>query len=61
MECSLSLHKRGFYAESYSGGKTPEAINATGYDAIVIQGVSIAPVVVEINPDTVLFHEASDL
>ena len=28
----------GLYAESYSGGKVPEAVDATGFDAIVIQG-----------------------
>ena len=28
----------GFYAESYAGGKTPEAIDSCGFDAIVIHG-----------------------
>ena len=28
----------GFFAESYAGGRTPDAIDATGFDAIVIQG-----------------------
>lgn len=51
----------GFYAESYSGGKVPEAIDATGYDAIVIQGQSNNPMVLEIHPDKVRFHNAEDL
>jgi len=51
----------GFYSESYSGGKVPEAIDATGYDAIVIQGQSAEPTVLEIHPDEVVFNEAGDL
>jgi len=51
----------GLYAESYSGGKVPEAIDATGYDAIVIQGKSKQPKVLEIRPDGVTFHEAGNL
>jgi aldehyde:ferredoxin oxidoreductase len=51
----------GFYSESYSGGKVPEAIDATGYDAIVIQGECVEPTVLEIRPDDVLFHIAGDL
>ncbi len=51
----------GFYSESYSGGKVPEAIDSTGYDAIVIQGQSTLPTVLEIHPDEVVFHDAADL
>jgi aldehyde:ferredoxin oxidoreductase len=51
----------GFYSESYSGGKVPEAIDATGYDAIVIQGQSRKPTVLEVTPDKVIFHEAEAL
>ena len=51
----------GLYSESYSGGKVPEAIDATGYDAIVIQGSSGQPTVVEVRPDQVVFHDAGDL
>ncbi len=51
----------GFYSESYSGGKVPEAIDATGYDAIVIQGQSDNPMVLEIHPGKVRFHNAEDL
>jgi len=38
----------GFYSESYSGGKVPEAIDSTGFDAIVIQGQSDEPTVLAI-------------
>ena len=51
----------GFYSESYSGGKVPEAIDSTGYDAIVIKGESSEPMVLEIRPKDVLFHDANDL
>ena len=51
----------GLYSESYSGGKVPEAIDATGYDAIVIQGESREPTVLEITPDEVIFHDAEEL
>ncbi len=51
----------GFYAESYSGGKVPEAIAATGYDAVLIQGACAAPTVLAIYPDRVDFHDAGDL
>ena len=32
----------GLYAESYSGGRVPEAVDATGFDAIMIQGQAIS-------------------
>lgn len=51
----------GFYAESYSGGRIPEAMDAAGYDAVVLSGRSNAPVVVEIHPTGTGFHEAGDL
>ena len=51
----------GFYSESYSGGKVPEAIDSTGFDAIVIQGQSALPTVLEIHPEGVDFHEAGDI
>ena len=51
----------GFYAESYSGGKVPEAMAATGYDAVLIQGACAAPTVLAIYPDRVDFHAADDL
>lgn len=51
----------GIYAESYAGGHTPEAIDAAGYDAIIIKGRSPSPMVLAIDPEGVTFHEASDL
>ena len=51
----------GFYAESYSGGKVPEAIDATGFDAILIQGIASEPTVMTVQPDGVEFHGAADL
>lgn len=51
----------GFYSESYSGGKVPEAIDSTGYDAVVIQGQCSEPTVLEVHPDGVVFHEAGEL
>jgi len=51
----------GFYSESYAGGKVPEAIDSTGFDAIVIQGQSAGPTVLGIHPEGVDFHEAGDI
>ncbi len=51
----------GFYSESYSGGKTPEAIDSTGFDAIIIYGKSSIPIVVSIHPERVEFYQANDL
>ncbi|MFH0786336.1 MAG: aldehyde ferredoxin oxidoreductase family protein [Pseudomonadota bacterium] len=51
----------GLYAESYSGGKAAESISRTGYDAVVIRGISREPVFLEINDETVRFHPARDL
>ena len=51
----------GFYSESYSGGKTPESIDSCGFDAIVIQGKSEEPAVLNIHPEGVDFHDAGDI
>ena len=51
----------GFYAESYSGGKVPEAIDSVGFDAILLTGKASSPVVLTITPDTVEFHDAGSL
>ncbi|MBN2570429.1 MAG: aldehyde ferredoxin oxidoreductase family protein [Deltaproteobacteria bacterium] len=51
----------GFYSESYAGGKVPEAIDATGYDAIVIRGRSAEPTILAIYPDSLEFHDADDI
>ncbi len=51
----------GLYAESYSGGKVPEAIDAAGFDAILLVGRADRPVVLAIHPEGAIFHPAGDL
>ncbi len=51
----------GLYSESYSGGRAPEAIDSTGFDAIVITGKSKKPSVLEIHPEGADFHDAGDI
>jgi aldehyde:ferredoxin oxidoreductase len=51
----------GFYAESYSGGKTPEAIDRAGFDAVVVTGAADALTVLSIHPDGCDFHETPQL
>lgn len=51
----------GFYAESYSGGKVPEAIAATGYDAVLVHGACARPTILSVTPNGVEFHDAGDL
>ncbi|WP_240986600.1 aldehyde ferredoxin oxidoreductase family protein [Acididesulfobacillus acetoxydans] len=51
----------GFYGESYAGGKVAPQIHGTGYDAIILQGVSADPVFLEINETAVIFHAAAHL
>jgi aldehyde:ferredoxin oxidoreductase len=51
----------GFYAESYSGGRVAPVMRRTGYDAMIIEGVSDAPVFLEISDRGVTFHDASSL
>jgi aldehyde:ferredoxin oxidoreductase len=51
----------GFYSESYAGGKVPEAIDSSGFDAIVVKGRSKRPTVVLIHPDGAEFFDASDI
>jgi len=51
----------GFYAESYSGGKVPEAIDRAGFDAVVIEGASDKPVALTVHPDGCVFHDASSM
>jgi aldehyde:ferredoxin oxidoreductase len=46
------------YAESYSGGRVPEAISVTGFDAILIQGKVDRLSFLEIQPDSVKYHDA---
>ncbi len=51
----------GFYSESYSGGRVPEAIDATGFDAVIFKGKAPRPAVVSLHPQGAVFHEAGDL
>jgi aldehyde:ferredoxin oxidoreductase len=51
----------GLYSESYSGGRVPEAIDSTGFDAIVITGKSKKPSILEIHPEGADFHDAGDI
>lgn len=51
----------GLYAESYSGGKVPEAIDSAGFDAVVFSGKASGPVVVSVHPDGAEFFDAGDL
>ncbi|MFH1351522.1 MAG: aldehyde ferredoxin oxidoreductase family protein [Pseudomonadota bacterium] len=63
--CRYGLYTKspqtGFYAESYSGGRVPEAMDAAGFDAILIRGRSNRLTVLGITPDGVTFHDADDL
>ncbi len=51
----------GFYAESYSGGKAPEAMDSAGFDAIILTGKADRPTALTITPEGVEFHDADDL
>ncbi len=50
----------GFYSESYAGGKAPEAVDAAGFDAVVIRGACDRPTVLAIGPEGAKFHDAGD-
>lgn len=51
----------GFYVESYSGGRVPEAIDSAGFDAIVFKGKAEKPTVASVHPDGAEFFDAGDL
>ncbi len=51
----------GFYTESYSGGKVPEAIDSAGFDAVILTGKSDRPTILSVHPEGVYFHDAGDL
>ena len=51
----------GLYSESYSGGKAPQEIKKTGYDAIVLEGKAKKPLYLEISDEKVAFHDASHI
>jgi aldehyde:ferredoxin oxidoreductase len=49
------------YAESYSGGKVPEAIDSAGFDAVIFTGKAARPTVASVHPDGAELFDASDL
>jgi len=49
------------YAESYSGGSFAGPLSNTGFDAVIIKGMSENPVWIEINSDKVIFHDAEKI
>ena len=51
----------GLYAESYSGGRVPEAIDSAGFDAIIFVGKAEKPQVVSIHPQGAEFFDTEDL
>ena len=51
----------GGWAESYSGGRVPEALDAAGYDAVVIRGQAGRTVALVVTPDGCEVHDAEDL
>ena len=51
----------GGYLESYSGGRTPEAVDAAGFDAVVLFGKAEEPVSLLIHPEGCEFHSAKSL
>jgi len=51
----------GFYSESYAGGKVPEAVDAAGFDAVMIFGKSDEPIILGVCPDGVTFYPAQDI
>jgi aldehyde:ferredoxin oxidoreductase len=51
----------GFYSESYAGGKVPEAMDSSGFDAIVFTGKARRPTVVLVYPEGAEFFDAPDI
>jgi aldehyde:ferredoxin oxidoreductase len=51
----------GLFAESYCGGKTPDAIDTTGFDAVVLRGRAARPTALVVHPEGVEFHDAGDI
>ncbi|MDY6955236.1 MAG: aldehyde ferredoxin oxidoreductase N-terminal domain-containing protein, partial [Thermodesulfobacteriota bacterium] len=51
----------GLYSESYAGGRVPEAVDAAGYDCVVLTGKSQRPTVLVVHPEGASFHDARDL
>jgi len=50
-----------FYGESYSGGSLALPLSRTGFDAVMIKGVSPEPVWLEITEHGVIFHNAMEI
>ncbi|WP_028576197.1 aldehyde ferredoxin oxidoreductase family protein [Desulfomicrobium escambiense] len=51
----------GLYSESYSGGHTPEFMDAAGYDIVIIKGAAQSPVWIDISDTDVRVLPADDL
>ena len=51
----------GFYSESYAGGKVPEAMDSSGFDAIVLHGKARRPTVVLVHPEGAEFFDAAGI
>lgn len=51
----------GYYSESYSGGRVPEAIDAAGFDAVLFVGRAQGPIAVCVHPEGAVFFDAADL
>ncbi len=51
----------GFYAESYSGGRVPETMDAAGFDAVLFTGKAPSPTAVCVHPEGAAFFDAGDL
>ncbi|MEA3240941.1 MAG: aldehyde ferredoxin oxidoreductase family protein [Pseudomonadota bacterium] len=51
----------GIYSESYAGGRVPEAIDACGFDALVISGQSQEPLILKVHHGGADFHGAEDI
>jgi aldehyde:ferredoxin oxidoreductase len=51
----------GFYSESYAGGRTPEAIEAAGFDAVMIHGRAEQPTILVVHPEGAEFHPAEEI
>lgn len=51
----------GFFAESYSGGRVPEAIDSCGFDAIMIKGRAKNPTVISVSPNGAEINRADHL
>jgi aldehyde:ferredoxin oxidoreductase len=51
----------GLWGESYAGGKTPEAIDSAGFDAVIIQGRAQEPTLLAVHPEGADFHAAGNI